>query len=267
MKSIKIKSVIFILSCLVVATSASALDDMISVHTLDEKLLEENQWLNPEYLVILPENESDKPLPLFIYLHGGGRRGSDLSKVEYRAIRLWNGLEQFAKEPCIVVVPQCRKAAKGEERGTWIPEDLNLLLQDLKATLLVDADRVYLSGSSMGGYGTWAWAGHYPQHFAAVAPIAGGLGRGGPSDVSADIKDWAKRLSTIPVYAFAGAQDKVVSPDRTKLMIDAIRAVGGTQAQFRIYPEEGHGAANKVYSTPEFFDWILSQKRIYNKTK
>jgi len=196
-----------------------------------------------------------------IYLHGGGGRGSDIAKVEGQAMRVWRGLEEFAEEPCIVVVPQCLSKSKDGERSTWIPGDLNVLLQNLKATLPVDPDRVYLTGNSMGGYGTWVWAGHNPEHFAAVAPISGGIGRNGPKDVTEDIAKWAANLAKIPVYAFAGETDDVVPADRSKRMIEAIRKAGGKQAKLKVYPNEGHGAKSLVYSTAESYDWIFSKKR------
>ena len=78
------------------------------------------------------------------------------------------------------VVTSLAEAVDGT-RGRWRPEDLNLFLENLKNTLLIDPDRVYLTGNSMGGYGSWAWGGSNPEHFAAVAPVSGGLGSVGGS--------------------------------------------------------------------------------------
>ena len=165
--------------------------------------------------------------------------------------------------PCLVVAPQVlRESPRSDERGTWIAEDLEVFLRHLRKTHPeIDADRIYLTGNSMGGYGSWTWGGHHPEHFAAIAPIVGGIGRGGPKDVTPDLEKWAANLAKVPVFAFAGAQDKVVPAERSKRMVTAIREAGGTRAKIRIYPDEGHGAGRVAFSTPEFFDWMFAQKR------
>ena len=125
----------------------------------------------------------------------------------------------------------------------------------------VDDRRIYLSGISMGGYGTWAWAAHDPQHFAAIAPIVGGIGREGPKDVTPDFDQWATNLATIPVYAFVGALDTTVPPERSERMIAAIQKAGGKEAKLKIYPDEGHGAGRVVVAEKEYYDWLFAQKR------
>jgi predicted peptidase len=113
----------------------------------------------------------------------------------------------------------------------------------------------------MGGYGCWVWGGHHPEHFAAIAPIVGGIGRKGPKDVTPDLDQWAANLAKVPVYAFAGAKDRVVPAERSERMVAAIRKAGGTRAKIKIYPEEGHGASKTVFSSAEYFDWMFSQRR------
>ena len=108
-------------------------------------------------------------------------------------------VQEHIDEPCYIVAPQCLKGT-AEAKGTWLAEDLNRLLAHLKATLLIDQNRVYLTGHSMGGYGTWMWAATNPEHFAAVAPRAGGLGMGGPLDITPDFDQWAKNLTTVPLF-------------------------------------------------------------------
>ena len=147
------------------------------------------------------------------------------------------------------------------ENGGWIPEDLNILLQHLKATLKIDAKRIYLTGNSMGGYGSWVWGGHHPEHFAAIAPVSGGIGPGGPKDVTPDLDKWAANLAKVPVHAFAGGKDKVVPAERSQRMIAAIKKAGGKEAKLKIHLDEGHGAGRVVYSTAEFYDWMFSKKR------
>ncbi len=231
------------------------------VRTVDPTLQPKVQFLNPQYLVYLPTGNTDAKLPLLIFLHGAGGVGDDISEVKGKPTEIWEGIRKFNKGPCIVVAPQCLKKSTSGERGIWTPEDLNLLLQNLKATLPVDDRRIYLSGISMGGYGTWAWAAHDPQHFAAIAPIVGGIGRGGPKDVTPDFDQWATNLAKIPVYAFVGALDTTVPPERSERMIAAIQKAGGKGAKLKVYPEEGHGAGRVVVASAEYYEWIFSQKR------
>lgn len=246
---------------LALVASAVAENEAPLVHTLAPELQATNQFLNPEYLVYLPVGNTNAKLPLLIFLHGAGEVGTNIHQVIGKPTAIWEGIQKFNKGPCIVVAPQCLKKSKSGERGIWTPEDLNLLLQHLKATLPVDDRRIYLSGISMGGYGTWAWAAHDPQHFAAIAPIVGGIGREGPKAVTPDFDQWATNLATISVYAFVGALDKTVPPERSERMIAAIQKAGGKEAKLKIYPDEGHGAGRVVVAEQEYYDWIFSHKR------
>lgn len=235
-----------------------------AVEKLAGELEAEAIYLNPEYLVFSPGKlEPDQKIPLVIYLHGAGGVGDDARKNTMRARGLINGIQRFKKGPCLVVAPQCRRSSpKSEERGTWIPEDLDLFLRHLKtAHPEIDHGRIYLTGNSMGGYGSWVWGGHSPDHFAAIAPIVGGIGRGGPKDVTPDLERWAANLAKVPVYAFAGAKDRVVPAERSERMVAAIKKAGGTKAKIKVYPDEGHGASKVVFSSAEYFDWMFSQRR------
>ena len=230
------------------------------VKTLGEKRQARTSYLNPEFLVFPAEEEKRSKLPLLIYLHGAGGVGDDLGKIRGQARRVVSGIRKFGKGPCLVVAPQClRNTPAG--RGTWIPEDLDVLLEHLMEKFPVDEKRVYLTGNSMGGYGCWVWGGNCPGHFAAIAPVVGGIGRGGPKAVTDDLAEWAGNLAGVPVYAFAGARDRVVPAERSERMIAAIRKAGGKKAKIKVYPEEGHGAGRLVFSTREMYDWMFSQKR------
>ena len=118
----------------------------------------------------------------------------------------------------------------------------------------------------MGGYGCWAWGGHSSERFAAIAPVVGGIGPGGPKDISAEISKWASNLAQVPVYAFAGGKDRVVPADRSERMIAEIRKAGGEQAKIKIYPEGGHNVRQQVYNGEEFYDWMFSHSRATEKS-
>ena len=243
------------------ATLAVAEAEVSAVRTIPPELQSKIQFLNPEYLLYRPTDDTNSKLPLLIFLHGAGGVGDDIKKIQGKPTEIWEGIRKYAKGPVMIVAPQCLKQDKKGERGIWTPEDLNLLLEHLKATLPVDDRRIYLSGISMGGYGTWAWAAHDPQHFAAVAPIVGGIGREGAKAVTPDFNQWATNLARIPVYAFVGAQDTTVPPERSERMIAAIKKAGGKDAKLKTYPDEGHGAARAVVVDQEYYDWLFSHQR------
>ena len=255
------RTTILLVSLLAHICASIGQGDVPVVRTLDQELQEKSSFLHTEYLVFLPKDLSDTKLPLLIYLHGAGGRGNNIAKVRGQAMGVWHGTQRFVSAPCILVAPQCLASTKKSLHSTWVPDDLNILLQHLKETLPVDSDRVYLTGNSMGGYGTWVWGAHNPEHFAAIAPVSGGTGRRGPKDVTPDIAIWAQNLAKVPVYAFAGAKDKVVPSDRSESLVAAIRAAEGKQATLKIYPDEGHGARRVVYSTEELYDWMFSKAR------
>jgi predicted peptidase len=116
--------------------------------------------------------------------------------------------------------------------------------------LPVDEDRIYLTGLSMGGYATWAWATLQPGRFAAIAPIAGGWA---PED--------ACKLKELPIWAFHGAKDSVVPVGPHQQMIDAINACGG-DAKFTVYPDADHDSWTATYANPELFEWFLRHRRL-----
>ncbi len=217
--------------------------------------------LNSEYLAYQPVGEILGDLPLVIYLHGAGGVGKDIKKIVGQTDPLWSGIQGFGQTPCYLVAPQCVARGGAGPRGGWQLDDLNAFLTHLKATMSIDAQRIYLTGNSMGGYGAWMWGGNAPEHFAAVAPLSGGLGPGGPKDTTDRLEAWAANLAKVPVYAFVGGKDTVVPPDRSESMVAAIRATGGEQVKLKTYPEEGHNVRRLVYTTAEFYDWLFSHER------
>lgn len=253
------KRIVFFVSLFAFTCTSVAQNADPAVGKLDPTLQKKTQALNPEYLVFAPKEQTDAAMPLLIYLHGAGGVGDNVRRLRGQASGVVRGIEKFGKGPCIVVAPQSIKLTR--KGGGWIPADLNILLQHLKATLKVDAKRIYLTGNSMGGYGSWTWGGHNPEHFAAIAPMSGGTGPGGPKDVTPDLNKWAANLAKVPVFAFVGGKDRVVPPDRSQQMIAAIKKAGGKQAKLKIYPDEGHGAGRVAYSSAEFYDWMFSKKR------
>jgi predicted peptidase len=106
-----------------------------------------------------------------------------------------------------------------------------------------------MTGFSMGGFGTWATACQYPDRFAAIAPLAGG-----------GEADQAERLKNIPIWAFHGEKDNVVSLESNQKMVDAVRASGG-HAEFTVYPGAGHSICDMTYENPLFYEWLLAKRK------
>ena len=231
------------------------------LRTLDSKFEKNTQCLNPEYLLFSAQAKTKETPALLIYLHGGGGVGDNVRRLQGQAHALLSGIKKFQKGPCHVVVPQCLRKRKDGGRGTWEAKDLDLLLNGLSTNLKFDPKRVYLTGNSMGGYGSWAWGGQSPLRFAAIAPIVGGIGPGGPKDVTPNLDQWAANLAKVPVYAFAGATDRVVPAERSERMVAAIQKAGGKQVKIKVYQDQGHNARQVVYSSKEFYDWMFGKKR------
>ncbi|MFN0053326.1 MAG: dienelactone hydrolase family protein [Planctomycetales bacterium] len=198
------------------------------------------------YLLYLPQEYEQKPAwPLLVFLHGAGERGNDLELVKVHGPpKLIAAGKHF---PAIVVSPQC------PEDRTWRALELIGLLEDLSRRYKVDADRIYVTGLSMGGFGTWELAANAADRLAAIAPICGG---GEPF--------WTRSFANLPVWAFHGAKDTAVTLDRSQVMIDALKAAGGSP-KFTIYPEAGHDSWTETYNSPAFYEWLFAQKRAPRK--
>jgi predicted peptidase len=199
------------------------------------------------YLLYVPPGyaKARKPWPLVLFLHGLGESGQDLEKVKVHGPpKLVAAGNDF---PFLCASPQCPK-------GKWwnSPDRLAglvALLDHLQKTLRVDPDRVYVTGLSMGGFGTWALATKEPKRFAAIAPICGG---GDPEK--------AGRIAHLPAWVFHGGKDNVVPPHRSEAMVEAMKKAGG-DPKLTIYPDAGHDSWTRTYDNPDFWKWLLGQKR------
>jgi predicted peptidase len=232
------------------------------IQRLPQALEAKTLSLNPEYYVFgLPAKGFSGKLPLLIYLHGAGGVGSDINKASRQAGSLLGPLKE-ASINTLVVAPQATKSPRKEgAKGGWQVGDLDILLGHLLKSLPVDPDRVYLTGNSMGGYGTFMWAGCRPDHFAAIAPMVGGLGPLGPKDVTKDLALWGRNIATLPMRAYFGANDRVVPPDRGEMILKEITQAGGKQAKVIILPDMGHNAGKVPHGDPAFYQWLYGNKR------
>jgi len=201
--------------------------------------------LGCKYLLYLPEGygQKKKKWPMVLFLHGAGERGDDLSLVEVHGPpKIVQSKKDF---PFVVVSPQC-------PNGGWWSKQHEVLISLLDEIIQqgdVDESRIYLTGLSMGGYGSWSLGCEYPDRFAAIAPICGG---GDPL--------LAGRLKDLPVWAFHGAKDKTVPLEKSELMVEAVSNAGG-DAKLTVYPEAGHDSWTETYNNPELYEWFLRHHR------
>ncbi len=195
-----------------------------------------------QYLLYLPPDYNVRtPVPLMLFLHGAGERGNDLELVKkHGPPRL---IAQGKTFSFVLVSPQC---PAGE---WWDAQDLSALLDDVIREHAVDTNRVYVTGLSMGGFGTWSLGVNYPRKFAALAPVCGW---GEPFA--------AFRLKDMPIWAFHGAKDTIVPLAKGQEMIDAVTRAGGSP-KFTIYPEAEHDSWTVTYNNPELYTWFLHQHK------
>ena len=208
-----------------------------------QKFIQETQ-----YLLYLPDKYAADTLqkwPVMIFLHGSGERGTDIEKVKI------HGPAKLAaagkKYPFIVVSPQA------PEGGGWDTETLYRLLGNIKRNYRVDPERVYLTGLSMGGFGTWALAMKHPEEFAAIVPICGG------GDTT---EAW--KLRHIPAWCFHGALDDAVPVAMDQKMVEAAGKYNPS-VKFTVYPDANHNSWERTYKNDSVYEWLLAQKRFRYK--
>ena len=185
--------------------------------------------------------------PLLLFLHGAGERGNesgeDIANVKIHGpARLLDNPEFAKKVPCVTVSPQCKNGY------AWSPEQLMLLLDHVETNYKIDKSRVYITGLSMGGFGTWMCLNEAPQRFAAAAPICGGAKL-----------DWAAKMVDVPIWTFHGDKDFLVTIDRTENMVKTLRKAGGKRVIFTVYEGVGHDSWTLTYNNQLFYDWLFQQ--------
>jgi len=209
-------------------------------------------------LYVPPEYTSEKPWPVILSLHGSGERGDDgFLQTDIgiaRAIRRNRRLI-----PALVVMPQCRPDQ------AWTGEMARVALRCVEATSAeyhLDATRVYLSGLSLGGHGTWVLGAEFAHRFAALVPVSGFAELGQSTGRAEKL---APHLTNIPIWCFHGEADTNVPVDKSREMVAAIRRAGGN-IQYTEYKGAGHNVWDRAYDDPELWKWLFAQRRTQPRT-
>lgn len=198
--------------------------------------------INLPYLLYAPSERKIAGSPLLLFLHGAGEKGDDVQQV--RSAVLPRLLGQGLELPLTVVCPQC----PGELPG-WPMDDLHVFLEALLEKYSLDRRRLYLTGISMGGRGTWEFAYAHADRLAAIVPICG------PS-----LPTLAPRLASLPAWIFHGAEDDVVPVARSEEMFSALQAVEAPCLYSRL-EGQGHSCGEAVYTSAELMEWLFQQIR------
>jgi predicted peptidase len=197
-------------------------------------------------LLYLPPGYSDDSAecwPLLLFLHGAAGRGDNLELVKQDGIPY--NLENGRELPFIVVSPQC----PADSHWTLHTAALNALISNVVAQHRVDENRVYVTGISLGGAGTWMLAGAYPERFAAIAPLSARI-----------VPLPLPRLKNLPIWAFHGEADDVIPVSEAQRTVDALQAIGSS-AKLTVFPGVGHHLWPLVYNNSELFSWFLNHQR------
>jgi predicted peptidase len=229
---------------------------------LEKKVYTDANGKTLPYRLLKPDDyDPKKKYPLVVFLHGAGERGTDNAK------QLIHGVPEFAKpdvrkaHPCFLIAPQCPDKARwvevdwGADSHTMPKEPsepMRLLLElipALQKEYSIDDKRLYVTGLSMGGFGTWDLIARKSDWFAAAAPICGGADEA-----------TAEKLVKTPVWAFHGDKDPAVKPSRSRNMIEALKKAGG-KPKYTEYKDVGHNSWGPAYTDPELMKWLFEQKK------
>lgn len=210
------------------------------------------------YRLFVPDTiDPDARYPLVVFLHGGRGTGTDnvaqISETCYSGSHVWIRSEVQAKHPAFVLAPQLPPGERWGAPSSREPSTYGALavelVNELQREYPIDRDRTYLTGQSLGGWGTWDLIAKRPALFAAAIPVCGG---GNPGTAST-MKDMA-------IWAFHGEKDEQISVERSRAMVEALEAAG-VDVRYTEYPTAGHAIWDRAYDEDGLTDWLFAQRR------
>jgi len=232
------------------------------------------------YRILYPENmQKGGKYPLFLFLHGMGKRGTDNVQQLDRGGELFLTPENRTAYPCVALYPQAPKtsafveivgegnvvATSGftkfvQEQGNKSKLSVRIspygqmvldVVNQLIASGIIDTNRIYISGSSMGGFSTYQFITQYPELFAAAAPIAGA------TDLST-MSAWAGK---VPIWIFHGADDPTVPVSGDRAVVAKLKEMGVTNFKYTEYPKTGHDSWTQAFAEPDYLKWFFSHSK------
>jgi predicted peptidase len=252
-----IRAISAFVACLMGSAASSIAQDIVDGYT--PRMFVGTAGMRMAYRIFVPDERNRTiPLPVIVYLHGGGGIGTDnlrqISGGNTAGTRVWVTPEAQARYPTFVIAPQLPmsddrwdlRAADGLAPFAQLVVEL---LDSLSREFAIDRDRIYLTGQSLGGFGTWDLITKRPSLFAAAVPLCG---EGTPSR-AASARD-------VPIWAFHGARDKSVPVTGSREMVAALRALGSA-VKYTEYSEVGHQVWLRAYAEPGLPDWLFAQSR------
>jgi predicted peptidase len=237
--------------------------EKVDVKTLlEKKVFTGSDGKELKYRLLKPDHyDPKKSYPLVVFLHGAGERGDDNTAQLIHGVGDFASEENRKKYPCFLVAPQCPKNQKWNdvdwgaathtlpkepsESGRLVLE----LIPAIQKEYSIDAKRLYITGLSMGGYGTWDLIARKPDLFAAAVPICGGADEA-----------TAPTIAKLPIWVFHGAKDPAVKVERSRRMVEALKKAGG-EPKYTEYADVAHDSWVKAYKDPEMMKWLFAQKR------
>ena len=221
---------------------------------VEQKMLfsgEERGLTDLPYLLYQPEGATanhGETFPLLVFLHGMGERGTDLCSVRIHGLP--KVIENGGSFPFFVASPQCPQSTVWSE----ITASVHALIDDICSNHPIDPDRIWITGLSLGGFGTWQMLVDYPDTFAAAAPICGGL-------MAAHYQpSILKKIINIPIWNFHGDADSVVTVAYSDNLVEQLRVYGG-KIRYTRYPGVDHDSWTETYDNPPLYQWLMSKKR------
>jgi predicted peptidase len=227
-----------------------------------DKTFKDAEGKEHKYVLFVPyKYDAKEAAPLILFLHGAGERagGNKMPKE----VGIGPAINKYGEEefPFFVVIPQC------DQNSFWNAESASTkralaMMEDVQKEYKIDAKRLYLTGLSMGGMGTWSLAAKYPDKWAAIAPICGAVMGPRNADAAAKTKlveETAAKIKHIPCWCFHGDKDTAVNVDRSREIIEALKKAGGNP-KYTEYPGVGHNSWDNAYGTKELYAWLLEQK-------
>ena len=200
------------------------------------------------YIVYVPEGyDGTRPVPVVVFLHGSGESKGGAKQPVEQGIANGHLAKRRNTFPAVVVIPQCETRATGWQAAGPDGKRAVAILDQVQKDYKIDPARVYLTGLSMGGYGTWSLAAAHPDRWAAIVPVCGG---GDPKA--------AATFAKVPCWAFHGDKDDAVPVAKSRAMVAALKAAGGSP-KYTEYPGVGHNSWDAAYDTDALYTWLFAQ--------